>query len=404
LISPLTGIVNYLHPMPGRHFGLRKVYVSGYQVCPQALSADNAFDKICAGKGQSDEQAQASALCEALERASSVWQGDEWLRVCSRAELLSEGANALPFDILQNFSPQQFAQRESINALSSDRRRQVPLAASDESVLGWTRAWSLTGQGAVYVPAVYCFAEPPMQLGGLYGIYNPNGTAAGNCSEEAVFQGLLELVERDAVAIWWYNQIPRPALNLQVLHDSFVDALHREYSAEGWRLQVLDLTHDLGIAVYAAVAHHPQQQRYAIGFGCHLQPRLAVSRALTELNQLLDSSRQTPPPWDTTLLPKADFLHPTEFSDHLPSALGGIDLKQDIETCLQRLTAAGIDTYLVNKSRPDIGLAVVQVIAPGLRHFWPRFGSGRLYQVPVKMGWLAQCTAETQLNAAALFL
>ena len=37
---------------------------------------------------------------------------------------------------------------------------------------------------------------------------------------------------------------------------------------------------------------------------------------------------------------------------------------------------------------PEIGLPVVKVIVPGLRHFWARFAPGRLYDVPVKLGWL----------------
>ncbi len=403
-VSPLTGVVNYLHPMPGRHSGHRKVYVSGYQVCPQMLSADNSFDKICAGKGQSDEQAQASALCEALERASSVWQGDEWLRISSRSDLVRQGETALSFDFLQNFSLRQYAQREVINAATQDRRRQVPLPADDEALLGWTQGWSLIGNQPCFVPAAYCFAETPMQLGSAFGIYNPNGTAAGNCLEEAIFQGMLELIERDATAIWWYNRLNRPALNLDVLDDPFVEALRREYIADGWLLQVLDLTHDLGIAVYAAVAYHAQTQRYAIGFGCHLQPRLAVSRSLTELNQLLDRRENIPPPWDTKLLPEAHFLHPTVETSALQEVACGVDLKQDIETCLQRLAGAGINAYMVNKTRPDIGLSVVQVILPGLRHFWPRFGAGRLYDVPIAMGWKKVATAEEDLNPAALFL
>ena len=38
---------------------------------------------------------------------------------------------------------------------------------------------------------------------------------------------------------------------------------------------------------------------------------------------------------------------------------------------------------VLNQTRPDIGLPVVKVIIPGLRHFWSRFGAGRLYDVPV---------------------
>ena len=402
LISPLTGVVSYLHPMPGRHGGSRKVYASGYPVCPQELGTGNGFDKVCAGKGQTDEQSQASALCEALERASSVCQGDEYVRHATQRELAGE---VLPFDVLQGYSPAQYAARERINAQTTDRRQQVPQPWRDDVPIAWTRAWSLDGQArSAWVPAAYCWAEVPPDWGSDWGIYNPNGTAAGNHLEEAIFQGLLELVERDATALWWYNRLPRPALDLAVLADPYIQTLQREYAEGGWAFHVLDLTHDLGIPVYAAVAHHGALDRYAIGFGCHLEARLAVSRALTEMNQLLDSRADAPPPWNRQRLPDAPFLWPKGQTHQLAQLPSGQGLLQDIQTCCTRLAAVGLQAWVVDKTRPDIGLAVAQVIVPGLRHFWPRFGPGRLYEVPVRLGWRAEPLDEAGLNPAPLFL
>jgi bacteriocin biosynthesis cyclodehydratase domain-containing protein len=401
LVSPLTGVVNYLHPMPGRHSAVRKVYVSGYQVCPQEWPRDNGFDKICAGKGRTDAQAQASALCEAIERASSVWQGDEAMQWATRAEL---GPRAVSLDTLQGFSARQFAHREAINASTSDRRRQVPLPFADDIPIAWTPAWSLTGGDRCLVPLAYCFAEAPPTWGSHYCVYNPNGTAAGNCLEEAVLQGLLELVERDATALWWYQRVSRPALDLAcVADDPFVAVLLADYATNGWRVHVLDLTHDLGIPVYAAVARHDALDKYAVGFGCHLQSRIAVSRALTELNQMLDTRADAHPPWDRQLLPDAPFIAPTGLTQQLHAHSTGDDLCQDIDVCLGRLATAGLEAMVVDKTRPDFGLAVAQVLVPGLRHFWPRFGPGRLYDVPVALGW-KMYAAEEALNPAPLFL
>ncbi|WP_441293212.1 hypothetical protein ACSRUE_22460 [Sorangium sp. KYC3313] len=39
---------------------------------------------------------------------------------------------------------------------------------------------------------------------------------------------------------------------------------------------------------------------------------------------------------------------------------------------------------------------------PGLRHFWPRFGPGRLYDVPVRLGWLERANREEDLNPVPL--
>ncbi|NHZ89911.1 TOMM precursor leader peptide-binding protein [Massilia sp. CCM 8733] len=405
LVSPLTGPVAYLHPMPRRHGGMRKVYVAGYMVCPRDPPRAHSFDKVCAGKGQSEEQARASALCEALERYSGVYQGDE---ACVRASMRSLGPSACGFDALQLFSERQYAGRAARNALTDDRRRQVPQRFDPDTVIDWTPAWSLGSGRQCHVPLTYCYAEAPAAAGAAYGIHNPNGAAAGNCREEAILQGFLELVERDATAIWWYNRIPMPGVDLASFGDPYFERLVLDYAAGGWRLWVLDLTHDLGIPVCAALAHHPGQGRHAIGFGCHLDARLAVQRALTEVNQLFDPRGETPSPWDPALLGPAPFLEPAPAlaprgAAGMPCS-GGADLRADIDACVALLAARGMDLLVVDKTRPDIGLPVVQVIVPGLRHFWPRFGPGRLYSVPLALGWLERASAEADLNPCSLFL
>jgi ribosomal protein S12 methylthiotransferase accessory factor len=59
---------------------------------------------------------------------------------------------------------------------------------------------------------------------------------------------------------------------------------------------------------------------------------------------------------------------------------------------------------VLDQTRPEIGLPVVKVIVPGLRHFWRRLGPGRLYDVPVKLGWLPAPLSEEQLNPIPMFL
>jgi ribosomal protein S12 methylthiotransferase accessory factor len=231
--------------------------------------------------------------------------------------------------------------------------------------------------------------------------------AAGTCLEEAVLQGLLELVERDAAAIWWYNRLRRPAIDLDSFADPYFDALRADYRRLGWTVWVLDLTHDLGITTCVALAHEPRSDRFTIGFGCHLEPRLAVQRALTELNQLFDPAGAQRAPWDVGRVADRGYLFPAEgaaiAAERLPQ-IDGADLRADIEHCAARLDRAELELIVVDKTRPDIELCVAQVIVPGLWHFWPRFGPGRLYQVPHALGWLAQPLGEHELNPVPLFV
>ncbi|WP_193102001.1 TOMM precursor leader peptide-binding protein [Burkholderia sp. Z1] len=412
LISPVSGAIAYLHPMPKRHAGLRKVYASGFLVCPAAVPGSNRFDRLCSGKGRTDDQARASALCEALERFSSVYQGDEATLAGSIESLLADPAcDAVPIHVndLQQFSERQFDARDAINALNHDVRKQVPPRFTAHDVIDWTPAWSLVTGRRHLVPLSYCYAETPDSAQAHAAcVHNPNGCAAGSSVDEAILQGMLELIERDAVAIWWYNRIPRPGIDLASFDDPYFDALVSEYAAFGWRLWALDITTDLGVPTVAALAENPQDGRFSIGFGCHPDGQIAVQRALTEVNQLLDIAADAPHPWDRDKLLATGFLYPangvrcTTRATWQPT--DAASLPTALAHCVGRIAEAGMDVLVVDKTRPDIGLSVVQVIAPGLCHFWPRFGARRLYSVPVALGWRAQPCVEQELNPALLFL
>lgn len=68
------------------------------------------------------------------------------------------------------------------------------------------------------------------------------------------------------------------------------------------------------------------------------------------------------------------------------------------------LDGRGIEVVVVDQSRSDVGLAVCRVLAPGLRHFWRRTAPGRLYDVPVALGWVAERADEGDLNPWNVFV
>lgn len=411
-VSPITGAVTYLEPMTSRHTRTRAVFASGYRVCPRTMNAPRPFDKSCAGKGQTAEQARMSALAEALERYAGVYQGDE-ARTRSTQAALGDSALA-PADIA-HFSGAQHARdlhsnpaygsRPAQRARSHDPRTFVPWLLDPETPIDWAPAWSLTHGRRRYVPFGHCWAEPPDDSGVEYVSSCGNGVAAGSCVEEAVLQALLELVERDAVATWWYNRVHRPLVPLDPAVDPYWRSLVTEYQGLGFDLWVLDLTHDLDIPVCAAIGWSRAENRYVMGFGCHLSPILAVHRALTELNQVFEPGAK-PPAWQPPS-EDADFLRPNaDAAGRMPESgtADDGDLAQDVGRVLGALQRAGMECLVVDKTRPDVGLSVVQVIVPALRHFWPRFAPGRLYDVPVALGWRREPATETSLNPISLFL
>jgi ribosomal protein S12 methylthiotransferase accessory factor len=405
-ISPITGALASLGPVPGRNHPLRPVYGAVYRVCPPGPSPGfDDFHRLTMGKGRSPAQARASALSEGIERVSAIFQGDEARR---RAPFAALGDGAIHPHVLQGFSDAQYRGRAGGPPDPAEPRRRVPRPYQDGDELDWTPAWSLTRERHVYLPTAYCYQHPASPADLEVCGFNPNGHAAGNCLEEAILQGFLELVERDAVGIWWYNRLRRRGVALDAFDEPYAPALRDHYRALGWDLWVLDLTTDLEIPVFVALAERRGGGRWSIGFGCHLDARIALSRALTELNQLFDPDEAAPPPWDPRQIGEPGYLYPEPAAR--PAAardFAGVttdDLRDVVRACVARAAARGLETLVLDQTRPDLGLCAVKVVVPGLRHFWPRLAPGRLYDVPVALGLLPAPLPEDRLNPVPLYL
>jgi ribosomal protein S12 methylthiotransferase accessory factor len=74
------------------------------------------------------------------------------------------------------------------------------------------------------------------------------------------------------------------------------------------------------------------------------------------------------------------------------------DLRDAIEDLVARLAERGIEVLVLDQTRDGSPLAVVRVVAPGLRPWWRRLAPGRLYDVPLALGWLAAPSSEEDLN------
>jgi ribosomal protein S12 methylthiotransferase accessory factor len=405
LISPIAGVIGSLGPVPGHEYPRGTAYRASFRLRPvdDAPSFDD-FHRASAGKGRTPAQARASALCEAIERYSAIFQGDEPRIRARLAELGDEGI--LPRD-LDSFSEVQYAARAATNAAVRDRRLAVPPPFDERTTtIDWTPVWSLTHERRRYVPTSFCYINVPSPPEEQFCPFSSNGNAAGNCLEEAILQGFLELVERDAVAVWWYNRLRRPRVDLSSFEDDVLCGFEAHYRAQGWPLWVLDLTHDLGIPSFVALARSSEDGRFCVGFGSHFDARIGISRALTELNQTFDPSPGAPMLWDAASVRDTGYLMPDDAAPlrrrHDYPLQGGDDLCADIRMCVDRAARAGLETLVLDQTRPDIGLSVVKVIVPGMRHYWPRLGPGRLYDVPVRMGWLDRPLTENEINPVHL--
>jgi len=133
------------------------------------------------------------------------------------------------------------------------RAQLVPRAFDPSQAIDWIPAWSVTQQARKLVPFAYVFAGAPQPDAERVCAWDSNGCAAGNCLEEAILQGVFELVERDATAIWWYNRIRRPGIALESFDQPYFLEVREHYAQAGHELWLLDLTHDLGIPVVIVI-------------------------------------------------------------------------------------------------------------------------------------------------------
>jgi ribosomal protein S12 methylthiotransferase accessory factor len=423
-VSPITGAVSMLERAnPAESDGVLHVYFAGNNTArPHHDLAELRGDlrHMCAGKGVTEPQARASGLCEGLERYSGVFRSDEPRRRARMSEL--DGAAVDPRDCLL-FSERQYREREARNA-DGCRFSFIPAPFNPEAEVEWSPVWSLTRQAVRYVPTALAYYDYPLPRDHFFCTACSNGCAGGNTIEEAVVQGFLELVERDSVALWWYSRVRRPGVNLDSFGQPYLAQLQAFLRGHGREYWVIDLTADLGIPAFASVSRCTRgpQEQIVLGFGAHLDARIALLRAVTEMNQMLSSpllkgeemgpaGKDVDPEtarWlrsatienQSYLLacdepPRTSADYPRQWHD---------EVSADIRVCQERVEAVGLEMLMLDQTRPEVGLPVARVFVPGLRHFWTRFAPGRLYDVPVQLGWLSRPLAEEELNPIAMFL
>lgn len=416
LISPITGVVTELVRVTDPANPLVHTYRAGHAFggATSLRGLRSTLKHKSSGKGKTDSQSRASGFCEAVERYSGIYQGDEPKKRATFGELGELAIN--PEDCLC-ISDSQFAHRDEINKNRQAAHDWIPTRFDPGQSIDWTPVWSLTEGRHKYLPTAFCYYNYPMPKGQRFCKADSNGNAAGNTLEEAILQGFMELVERDSVALWWYNRLRRPAVDLTSFEESYFTDLQQFYAENDRELWALDLTADLGIPAFAGVSRRTvgDSERLILGFGAHLDPTIAILRALTEVNQLgleLDKVPDDQLDGDAKLwlleatLENQPYLapdtsQPLKTMGDYPKRWGN-DIREDVMTCVEIVRQAGLETLVLDQTRPDIGLNVVKVIVPGMRHFWSRFGPGRLYDVPVKLGWRQAPTPEGEMNPMAM--
>lgn len=325
-------------------------------------SAAEGAVSIYAGKGATKDQAKASAMMEAFERYSAEPQEHQIKNdlICGLFDE-TEGCINPKSLILPN----------------------LPFDPKTKE-LEWIKSINIKDDNEYLTPADTVFHPYISQNGTNLFKSSTNGLASGNKIEEAIFHGITEVVERDAWSLFEIKRNKASTINLETIENPLINEIVDKFKQAGIDIKVVDLTSDVEMATIAAVSDDTVLKDPALltlGVGTHLDPEIAVLRALTEVAQSratqIHGTRE-----DTTravFMRKAGYERMKRINKHwFGESEEVIDLneiknksgksfKEDIETSMKLLEKAGFEDVLyVDLTKPEIEIPVVRVIIPGM--------------------------------------
>jgi ribosomal protein S12 methylthiotransferase accessory factor len=212
---------------------------------------------------------------------------------------------------------------------------------------------------------------------------NTNGLASGNSLEEAIFHGMMEVVERDSWSLFEAFKDNKQEINCDNCSNKYINELLEKFSNANVSIKLINLTSENNIPTIGAVSEDlifKDPALLTLGIGTHLDPNIAAIRAITEVAQSratqIHGTRE-----DTT---RADLLRETGYdrmkriNKHwFGSSKESIELdsmvdysmdtfRGNIEKTMSMLELSGIDdAYYVDLTR-SIGIPVVRSIIPGM--------------------------------------
>ena len=323
-------------------------------------SAAKGAVSIYAGKGATKDQAKASAMMEAFERYSAEPQQHQIKSnlICGSYDKIGNCIDPKSL-ILPN----------------------IPFNPKKEE-LNWIKTVNIKDDKEYLIPVDAVFH--PCNKKNSVNIFksNTNGLASGNKIEEAIFHGITEVVERDAWSIFEFKRNKAPEINLNTIENPLISEIVNKFKNAGIDIKVLDLTSDVEMTTIAAVSDDTVLRDPALltlGVGTHLDPEIAILRALTEVAQSratqIHGTRE-----DTTravFMRKAGYERMKRINKHWFGESeriieledikdkSGKSFKEDIETSMKLLKKAGFkDILFVDLTKPEINIPVVRVIIP----------------------------------------
>ncbi|WP_433945045.1 TOMM precursor leader peptide-binding protein [Paenibacillus sp. SN-8-1] len=307
----------------------------------------------------------------------------------------------------------------------------------DQSI-NWVWGYSFLQERPILVPEQLAYYS--MGCGHNFVFETSNGCALGGSLEEAIFYGILEVVERDSFLMTWYAQLSLPRLDLQSANDQELRLMiDRLQAVAGFDVHFFNSTMENGIPSVWGIAKNRKQTGVNLicTAGAHPDPVRAVKSAVHELagmvqslDDKLDANRETYVRMfhDSSLvqqmedhsllygLPQAEerlqFLlddnRPLRtFEEEFKRGARHADLTDDLRDILKAFQRLNLDVIVVDVTAPEImrnGLHCVKVLIPGMlpmtfgHQFTRLAGLERVLRVPVELGYAEKPLRMEDLN------
>ncbi|MFE2929607.1 TOMM precursor leader peptide-binding protein [Streptomyces sp. NPDC059278] len=271
----------------------------------------------------------------------------------------------------------------------------------------WVQGWSLRDRRTVLVPEVLTYYHAP-GLENRFVQESSNGCASGGCLEEAVYFGLMEVVERDAFLLTWYGRAALPEIDPATSRRPATRQMIDRLEMYGYEARFFDtrITFPVPVVTGVAVRRDGGTGLMCFGAGAGLDPEAALAGALCEIaTDAVNLAHRTERDRERLRAMAADFDRVEALHDHplvygLPEMghhahfLTGVpgaprppkhsfdelygngsvlpvsdDLREDLTRCVDAVTAEGFDVIVVDQTMPEqreLGLTTVSVLVPGL--------------------------------------
>ena len=318
---------------------------------------------IYGGKGITTTHAKASAMMEGFERYSAEKQDDK---------------------IIVGTVPEISSEYKIIDLKSLNLPNDFDMESIDSINLEWSIAHDLISDDDYYIPsnAVFHPYIPSDKSARSLFKSNTNGLASGNSLEEAILHGMFEVIERDAWSIFELTHKNSSQIDLDSIESEIIQEALLKFSENEIKIKLMDLTADINIPTIAASADDTLLKDaglLTLGIGTHLDPEVAILRALTEVAQ----SRATQIHGAREDTVRADFARNAGYErmkrinkhyfdeDDEKISLSEIpnnstdSITKDIDIVLEELNKNEIEHVLYyDLTRPELNVNVVRVIIP----------------------------------------